>query len=404
MKNTLEYLLAIANYDAPELQRSIFEERANVDFAYLLDNRYLVENGRFGSSVFEMGEPVRVFRNPYDGKFYYDDCGTLEEVAAERLMLFDVDYTPLARLLGETYRCDAEPEEIVRNSLWYLGVPEAGGAEVYLARNIGTNEAVQTHLADMTADMTVMWMGKRPGRRATDARLFKLRDFLLWRDGRIEHRQRWPDSINASADFTQRTMENAMLFRGDYWEVWFDGRGPVKLDDTDGCFYIARILAAHGERLGPLDVAPPDAPPDALSDCDENGERLPLEHPVEIYTREQRREIRSSLQGVKTKENIARAKGRMDEADALKDEYKKGLAEYNRTTRPGGGSVYSVDQMNNVKKRIRTARKIVCDKLANSQKHDRKDLADHWRNFIMVGNDCYYAPDKPREWQVRTRP
>ena len=71
MKNTLEYLLAIANYDAPELQRSIFEERANVDFAYLLDNRYLVENGRFGSSVFEMGEPVRVFRNPYDGKFYY---------------------------------------------------------------------------------------------------------------------------------------------------------------------------------------------------------------------------------------------------------------------------------------------------------------------------------------------
>ena len=39
MKNTLEYLLSIAEYDSPELQRSIFEERANVDFAYLRDNR-----------------------------------------------------------------------------------------------------------------------------------------------------------------------------------------------------------------------------------------------------------------------------------------------------------------------------------------------------------------------------
>ena len=93
MKNTLEYLLAIANYDAPELQRSIFGERANVDFAYLLDNRYLVENGRFGSSVFEMGELVHVFRNQYDGKFYYKDCGTPEEADAERLVLFAVDFT-----------------------------------------------------------------------------------------------------------------------------------------------------------------------------------------------------------------------------------------------------------------------------------------------------------------------
>ena len=67
MKNTLEYLLSIAEYDSPELQRSIFEERANVDFAYLRDNRYLVENGKFGNSVFEMGELVHVFRNPYDG-------------------------------------------------------------------------------------------------------------------------------------------------------------------------------------------------------------------------------------------------------------------------------------------------------------------------------------------------
>lgn len=400
MGRTLEYILDCAAYPSPVLQQSLFAEREDVDFAYLLKEGFLVENGRLAGSVMVYGMPVKVHRDRFTDQHYYWDCGEREAVQAETLLEYGLRFDPLARLLGRTYRCDAKPEMLVDNALWYLGVPEAGCAEVYLARNIGTDAGVQAHVGKLTEEMTVLWMGRRPDRNATDAALFRLKDYLVWKDGLIEHRQRWPDSINVSADFTQRTMENAMLFRGDYWEVWFDGRGPVKLDDTDGCVYIARILAAHGERLGPLDVAPPDA----LPDCDENGERLPLEHPVEIYTREQRREIRSALQGVKTKENIARAKGRMDEADALKDEYKRGFAEYNRTTRPGGGSVYSIDQMNNVKKRIRTARNIVCDKLADSQKHDRKDLADHWRNFIMVGNDCYYAPDKPREWQVRMRP
>ncbi len=393
-----------ASYAHPVIQRSLFAERGGVDFDFLLKEGFLVENGRLAGSVMVYGMPVKVHRDRFTDQHYYWDCGEREAVRPETLLEYDLRFEPLARLLGRTYRCDAEPEMLVDNALWYLGVPEAGCAEVYLARNIGTDAGVQAHVGKLTEEMTVLWMGRRPDRKATDAALFRLKDFLVWKDGVIEHRQRWPDSINASADFTRRTMENAMLFRGDYWEVWFDGRGPVKLDATNGCAYIARILEARGERLGPLDVAPPDAQPDALPDCDENGERLPPEHPVEIYTREQRREIRSALQGVKTKENIARARGRMDEAAALKDEYKNGLAEYNKTTRPGGGSVYSIDQMNNVKKRIRTARNNVCDKLADSQKHDRKDLADHWRNFIMVGNDCYYAPDKPREWQVRMRP
>lgn len=399
MKNTLEYLLSIAEYDKPELQRSIFEERANVDFAYLRDNRYLVENGRFGSSVFEMGELVQVFRNQYDGKFYYKDCGTPEEADAERLVLFDVRFSPLARLLSETYRCDAEPEEIVRNSLWYLGVPEAGAAEVYLARNIGTNEAVQTHLADMTADMTVMWMGKRPGRRATDARLFKLRDFLLWRDGRIVHKPNWPESIPQSAVWIQRTHEHALIFRGDKWELWCMGKGPINLDNTNGCSYIARILQAQGRRLSPLEVAPPENLPEERAIDNDNRDDNDFERPLETYTVEQLAKIRNDLKAVKAKESAARDRGDTAEADRLKEEYDNGLAVYNKATRPGGHSTLTADQMNNVKKRIRVARDGICAKL-EAFGGVFKDLAEAWKNDIKVGNECYYAPALPTVWQV----
>ena len=204
-KNTLDYLLSIAGQPAPQVQQSNFAETGNVDFAYLREKHYLVDNGRLGGTIMVLGESMQVYRDPVTGKcFYYDDCGISEDFPPELLRLSDVVFTPLAVLLGETYRCDSTPEELVKNALWYIGVPEAGGAEVYLARNIGTNAEVRDKIADFTKEITVLWFGRRPGRRDTDATLCQLSSFLRWDGKAIIHRDAWPQSINDSADRSAR--------------------------------------------------------------------------------------------------------------------------------------------------------------------------------------------------------
>lgn len=397
--STLGYLMECASYAHPVIQRSLFAEREGVDFDFLLKEGFLVENGRLAGSVMVYGMPVKVHRDRFTDQHYYWDCGEREAVRPETLLEYDLRFDPLARLLGRTYRCDAEPEMLVDNALWYLGVPEAGCAEVYLARNIGTDARIQANVGKLTEEMTVLWMGRRPDRKATNAALFRLKDFLVWKDGLIEHRPRWPDRIPQSAVWVQRTHENALIFRGDKWELWCRGKGPINLDNTNGCFYIARILQAQGRRLSPLEVAPPENPPEERAIDNDNRDDNDFERPLENYTVEQLAEIRNDLKAVKARESAARDRGDTEEAARLKEEYDNGRAIYNKATRPGGRSTLTADQMSNVKKRIRVARNGICAKL-EAFGGVFQELAEAWKNDIKVGNECYYAPVLPTVWQV----
>ena len=399
MKNTLEYLLSIAEYDSPELQRSIFEERANVDFAYLRDNRYLVENGRFGNSVFEMGELVHVFRNPYDGKFYYDDCGTLEEVAAERLVLFNVDYTPMARLLGETYRNDGNIQTIIPNSLWNIGVPNGADASVYLARNAGNHAGVRDFIADLPEEDTLLWFGVRPGRRASDAHVVQLQNHLVWRDGGIQHREKWPACITESGG--RPSYRNAMILRGDTWEIWFDGKGPVTIDaKCGGCLLLAKMIEAKGSSLTPLQMLPPNETPDeAELDHDDREALGGTDGPLPAYDDGEIRQLRKSLKEVRAQLTKAQNSGNTEEAARLQEVITKFEEHINSNTRPGGKAILASNPMGNVKRRIRSAIKVVCDRLGDD-KHNRPDIVAHIHECFRLGDDNSYL-DVSRTWVIR---
>ena len=399
MKNTLEYLLSIAEYDSPELQRSIFEERANVDFAYLRDNRYLVENGRFGNSVFEMGELVHVFRNPYDGKFYYDDCGTLEEVAAERLVLFNVDYTPMARLLGETYRNDGNIQTIIPNSLWNIGVPNGADASVYLARNAGNHAGVRDFIAELPEEDTLLWFGVRPGRRASDAHVVQLQNHLVWRDGGIQHREKWPACITESGG--RPSYQNAMILRGDTWDIWFNGRGPVTIESKcSGCIMIARIIEAAGNSLTPLQVSPPKEQPDEPElDHDDREALNGTDGSLPAYDDNEIRQLRKDLAAVRAQLTRAEKDGDKEKAKSLQDTITRFEEHINSNTRPGGKAILAVNPLGNVKRGIRSAITVVCNKLRDN-KHNRPDVADHFKDFIGLGDDNRYL-DASRNWFIR---
>lgn len=398
MDKTLDYILECGSYATPVIQQSTFTERRGVDFAYLRQNGFFFENGRLAKSIPVFGEPVPVYEDRFTHEYYYWDSGERVIVDAGLLTMFDLSFLPLATLLGVTYHCGSRTTEIVSNALWELGVPESGGSGVFMARNIGTNETVQNRIADLPEDATVLWFGKRPTRKVSDARLFQLADYLLWDNGRIIHKTLMPPALAG----TGVTYQNAMLLRGDFWEIWFDGKGPTLLESRlNGCQYIARMIRKAGQDMKPLEIAPPASlPDDAPVDPEERKQYLQgVDGSLPAYSEDEIRDLRKSLAETCAKKTKAENAGDTAEAERLQEIINQFEEHIKKNTRPGGKSVLASNPMGNVKRGIRSAIDIVYKRLEDD-KHRREDIAEHFRACIDIGDDCGYK-DASRNWTIR---
>ena len=398
-KATLAFLLRFAGWDGP-IQGQYFHENPNICFEELLTKKYL-NTATLPNELFVLidGERHRVFETEFNGltRYWYIDEDESVDIDAKWVDFYTLNYTPFAELLSKTYHCDVQIEEHVSNCLWYLGIPEAGTTEIYLARNPGTNPAVENVLDNLEEGSMVLWFGTMPIRKTRKAKLYRLSDYILV-DGKVlRHKDQWPPAINESAVAIQIRSDYAFIIKDDFCEIWFQGSGPIKIDAVDGVFYIARILQAKGERLTPLTVAPPETCPDALPYNPEEIESFEQERPIEVYSKGDLKRIRKENDVVKEQAEAEFEKGNIDKGNELMGDYQDTLARISSSTRPGGRSIQASDPMANVKTIIRKARNRVCAKLRDN---GHEELAIHFEQYIKIGNDCYYAPDKPIIWQV----
>lgn len=399
MGRTLEYILDCAAYPSPVLQQSLFAEREDVDFAYLRRNGFLVENGRMAGSIMVFGEPVDVHKDRFTDEYYYWDSTDRETVDPKELTEYDVCYEPLARLLCRTYCDDEDCDCIVPNSLWHIGVPVGGNASVYLARNVGSNARVRDELGELPEEDTVLWFGKRPGRGITRATLVQLSRFLSWKNEAIMHKEQWPASLGTGGEARYR---NAIILKGDYWEIWFDGGKAVQIESKlNGVQYIVRMIEAGADGLPAKFVAPPEVIP---AEANVDGKELEYafngtDGDLPEYTDDELAQLRRDLAQTKAKVTMARNRGDNAEADRLQDIVNQFEKHINSKTRPGGKSVMATGQMKNITRRISSAIEIVCKRLEDD-KHNRDDIAEHFRKFIEPRQTCRYT-DVSRRWHIK---
>lgn len=396
----LQILLKVACDAMPRLRRSDFTVEAESAFTYLREGRYLTENERLANSVRVLGVGELDVKSSGANRYYYEMCGGAPvELPMEQLRIYDVDFEPLAILLGDTYRCGARPTELVRNSLWRLGVPEKGGAEVYLARNIGTDAEVRGWVAALGKGVAVLWFGACPGMHDTDAALYRLSDFLRWEDG-IVHKEGWPAILLPFWSYCPH--ENAMILLGDIWFIWFDGKGPVTISSScRGMLYIVRLIEANGESRGPWEVMPPKEVPEAPNLDREDWQSIDGTEDVLLeYDQKELAVLWKDYTATRAK--LAKARENGDEKTAAElakivemfDEHMK------KATRPGGKSAVAVDPYGDTKRCIRSAIDVVCKRLGDRM-HNRRDIADHLHRYIKLGDDNRYL-DRSRTWFIVT--
>jgi len=263
-ETTLNFLLEQAIIDVPTILRFTLEQYPAIDSRWLADAGYLLNTGCLAERVFVNGESREVFRNKLarkgSGYYYWEEEDTIA-ISPESLEEFGICYNPIARLLGETYCGEADYDILVENALWNIGVPDGGNAMVYLARNTGKNQAVAKELAKLQKADTVLWFGVRPETGSNDASLVQLSGFLLWENGRIAHKAKWPASITShDGELSCKKMaENMFRKSGGAWELRYNGGERQTLMPTRGCVYLAKLLAQPNRLFDTEELAPPPA-------------------------------------------------------------------------------------------------------------------------------------------------
>lgn len=163
---------------------------------------------------------------------------------------------------------------------------------------------------------------------------------------------------------------------------------------------LAKIIEAAGNGLTPLQLLPPTGSAEEVELDHEDHEALGgIDGALPAYTPEQIARMRKELAATRAKLTKAQNSGNKEEADRLQETIAEVTEYLNGNTRPGGKSVLAVRPLENVKRRIRSAVAIVCNKLGD-EKHSRPDIAEHIHACFKFGDDNRYM-DLLRTWTIK---
>ena len=195
---------------------------------------------------------------------------------------------------------------------------------------------------------------------------------------------------------------NVFRREGDYWSIGYDGT-LVRLRDTKGLHYLARLLAEPGREFHTVDLEgeqngrTPTAQP-ALRELDELTERADLGDAGALLDAQAKAEYKARLQELEDELEEAEAWADPERAARARQERDFLIQELARAVGLGGRDRKAASHAErarlNVTRAIKTA-------LANiAQNHPA--LGDHLHVTVRTGTYCVYSPDPrlPITWQL----
>lgn len=195
---------------------------------------------------------------------------------------------------------------------------------------------------------------------------------------------------------------NVFRREGDYWSIGYGGT-LVRLRDTKGLHYLARLLAEPGREFHTVDLEgeqngrTPTAQP-ALRDLDELTERADLGDAGALLDAQAKAEYKARLQELEDELEEAEAWADPERAARARQERDFLIQELARAVGLGGRDRKAASHAErarlNVTRAIKTA-------LANiAQNHPA--LGDHLHVTVRTGTYCVYSPDPrlPITWQL----
>jgi tetratricopeptide (TPR) repeat protein len=356
--------------------RVLVEELAGEGFATIpVDNEWLFAMAFLGEAVGEVGDEAtaeQLYRllEPYSGLHAYSapelSLGSVSRplglLAARRGHLDDAR-AHLEAAIEENRRMDALPW-LVR-SMRDLAM---------LLRDSGETDRAGELVAE------ALDIAEASGLAALEHQLGELRT-------RIEDTQATP-----------ATGRHVLRREGEYWSVGFDGRS-LRLRDSKGLRYLARLLAAPGQEIHALDLVAGEGRGGAAPSRDddlvagrERGEDLLDRQAVESY-RHRLAELEQEIEEARSWGDPERAARAEEERDALVRELATAMG-------IGGRSRKAVTASERARVSVTRALKAALARIAEHH----PELDEHLRRTVRTGTYCSYLPDPrvPADWDVRT--
>jgi len=198
---------------------------------------------------------------------------------------------------------------------------------------------------------------------------------------------------------------NFFRSEGDYWTIAYEGK-MVRLRDSKGLHYLARLLANPGRELHAVDIeaeAAPVAPPAASSlrhwgQNAELGVRADLGDAGELLDTQAKAAYKARLQELQTELDEAESFNDAGRATRAREEMDFLVTELARAVGLGGRDRRAASHAErarlNVTRAIRSA-------IANIDRANQP-LGRHLSTTIRTGRYCSYAPDPraPIDWEL----
>jgi hypothetical protein len=192
--------------------------------------------------------------------------------------------------------------------------------------------------------------------------------------------------------------EVALQREGDVWAMTFGGR-TIRLRDTKGLRYVARLLAEPDREIPAIDLV---AQTERHVGPETEGELSRAGGGADpVLDAEARAAYRSRLTELQEEIDEAERFGDWERAERLRTEFEFITRELSAAIGLGGRARGHATEAERARQ---SATKAIRQAIARIEDHDR-NLADHLRHAIRTGVFCVYAPDPltPVRWTVVDR-
>jgi len=334
--------------------------------------------------VFRIDSPVGAVR-------YFMTCrdNGLIEVPKERLLRWNIDYTPIVKALINALKIKSGFREIIKGHLWDLGFSSLPGISkpAYLIRNIDTLQArlpicAQGALLFLFGSYSTTSLKEFDGKN-----IFELRKLLFLKDKAfdiefLEH------GIMASS--AERIQDAPNIFRrtGDSYCIRYNAGKLFNLSTVDvGAGYIHKLLAHPGKALSVAEIVlgtEIDTHDMALSDSGDIADRKA----VSEY-RNRARELIQEIIEARDGGDIGRLEILQEEAFLLEKAINESRGLKNRPRKAQSG-------------RERIRKSFYSAYLRARKKIEDADppLGEHLKQAISGGMNPVYRPETPLIWLI----
>lgn len=195
---------------------------------------------------------------------------------------------------------------------------------------------------------------------------------------------------------------NSFVCEGEYWRIAFNGK-LVRLKDSKGIQYLARLLARSGDEVHVADlvsmvVGESFAREHLVKRSHTSGERrVSLGNAGPTIDRRARAEYRARLQELRLELDEAGAWGDLGRADRIRREIEFLTKELTSAFGVGGRARKDADVTERMRKAVSNR---IRDALTRLTKY-APALGDHLRRRIRTGTFCSYVPTSSVTWDFR---